>query len=1250
LTYAAVANGSIVGPTPQTVNYGTDGTLVTATPALGYHFVSWSDGVLTEARTDTNVTANISVTASFAINTYTLTYAAVANGSIVGPTPQTVNYGTDGTLVTATPALGYHFSGWSDLVSTPARTDLGVTANLSVTANFAIDTFTISGTVTVGATGLSGVTMSGLPGSPVTDSSGNYTATVNYGSSFTVTPTRVYYTFDPAWIPYTNVTADMPGQDYSASLITTSERQALIALYDSTNGNSWTNNSGWKTEPLYPDGFAMPGTEGTWFGVSLEGGTQNVIQLSLYSNNLTGTLPAALGNLTYLRYLYLQYNSIGGSIPTTLGNLANLLRLNLEKNQLSGSIPSSLGNLVNLQDLTLTYNLLTGSIPIELGNMTHLEYLIAYYNDLSGSIPAALGNLANLKGLSIGYNKLTGSIPEELGNLLNLRILYLEHNQLSGSIPGALGGAINLENIRFYSNELTGPIPSGLSTLTSLQQFDVNTNQLNGTIPTWFGSLPNLKVLYIQSNQFSGSIPVELGSVTGLEALNLSSNQLEGSIPAQLGNLVNLQTLQLQGNKLTGSIPASLVNLTNINPPYLNLGYNALYTSDAALVTFLNSKDPDWASTQTIAPSNVMATSLDNAVILVSWLPITYTGDSGYYKILVSQTATGPYTDSGQTTDKTAASAEVNGLTPGETYYFVVQAHTDAHANNLNIVESENSAEVWAVAWTQINVHMAGTISAGGSPLENVLMSGLPGSPVTNSSGVYDVIVGAGWSGTVTPTLANYAFSPVSTPYTNVTTNQTTNYTATLIPPTITVTSPNGGESWAAGSTHAITWTQTGLTGSVTIDLYRAGVYQRTLGTAAASAGTFSWVISATETAGTDYRILVWQSGVSDNSDANFGLVRKAKVDFNNDGQEDILWRRYGSGGYNAVWFLGNSGMAAQPLLMANTQMTAVTSASQLDRNVISSTTPTTLREMGVRENPENRMALINTQDMMGVENSRVGRVRMISDPREAGKTAGKSGVLRLPSEYSDARQIMLALKSPASADSEAKIAAASFLGDATLPAAPDLNWQIVGTGDFNQDGQVDILWRYYGPGGYNVVWFMNGTNWTGSAVLPAAPDLNWRIMGTGDFNKDGNIDILWRNIGPSGAVVIWYMNGTTWTGSAEVYDVTDSNWQIVATGDFNLDGDVDILWRYNGAGGYNVIWYMKGASWDGSEYLPSVTDLNWQIAGAGDYDGDGSIDLLWRYYGAGGYNTIWYLTGAAWTGGDYLLPAPDLNWKIVNR
>jgi hypothetical protein len=140
LTYTAGTNGSISGTMPQTVDYGADGTEVTATPDAHYHFVSWDDSTLTAARTDTTVTANHEYTATFAIDTYTLTYTAGANGSISGTSPQTINYGADGSAVTAVADSGYELSSWSDGSTDNPRTDTNVTANVSVTASFTATT------------------------------------------------------------------------------------------------------------------------------------------------------------------------------------------------------------------------------------------------------------------------------------------------------------------------------------------------------------------------------------------------------------------------------------------------------------------------------------------------------------------------------------------------------------------------------------------------------------------------------------------------------------------------------------------------------------------------------------------------------------------------------------------------------------------------------------------------------------------------------------------------------------------------------------------------------------------------------------------------------------------------------------------------------------------------------------------------------------------------------------------------------
>ena len=125
------------------MDYGASGTSVTATPNAGYHFVSWSDGYPTAARTDMNVMADVNATATFAINTYTLTYTAGANGSITGTTPQTVNYGADGAAVMAVADAGYHFVNWSDASTDNPRTDANVMADITVTANFALNATTV---------------------------------------------------------------------------------------------------------------------------------------------------------------------------------------------------------------------------------------------------------------------------------------------------------------------------------------------------------------------------------------------------------------------------------------------------------------------------------------------------------------------------------------------------------------------------------------------------------------------------------------------------------------------------------------------------------------------------------------------------------------------------------------------------------------------------------------------------------------------------------------------------------------------------------------------------------------------------------------------------------------------------------------------------------------------------------------------------------------------------------------------------
>ena len=143
LTYAAGTKGALTGETHQAVTHGGSGTAVTAIPQEHYHFVSWSDGSTANPRTDSNVIASLSVTASFAIDTFTLTYFAGEGGKLSGEALQIVNYGSSGVAVAAIAVEHYHFMSWSDGSIVNPRTDVDVNEDITVTASFELDTYVL---------------------------------------------------------------------------------------------------------------------------------------------------------------------------------------------------------------------------------------------------------------------------------------------------------------------------------------------------------------------------------------------------------------------------------------------------------------------------------------------------------------------------------------------------------------------------------------------------------------------------------------------------------------------------------------------------------------------------------------------------------------------------------------------------------------------------------------------------------------------------------------------------------------------------------------------------------------------------------------------------------------------------------------------------------------------------------------------------------------------------------------------------
>lgn len=250
-------------------------------------------------------------------------------------------------------------------------------------------------------------------------------------------------TSSPAPDSVAQILADVESLDCNdAADVPTPECQALVDLFESTNGAGWINNNNWLTSSNIDD----------WFGITVDEGHVSVI--SLYSNNLIGT------------------------ISETIGQLLNLRLLELAGNQLTGAIPESLGNLTYLEEACLTNNLITGPIPDTLDGMSSLLKLSFNDNWIEGEIPESLGNLTTLTKFSLGNNRLTGTIPDSLGQLVNVDRFEVYKNNLTGELPESLGNLTKMKELVIFETSLEGSIPLSYTNLTSVVLFDFRLTQL----------------------------------------------------------------------------------------------------------------------------------------------------------------------------------------------------------------------------------------------------------------------------------------------------------------------------------------------------------------------------------------------------------------------------------------------------------------------------------------------------------------------------------------------------------------------------------------------------------------------------------------------------------------------------------------------------------------------------------------------------------------------------------------------------
>ncbi|XP_073101357.1 receptor-like protein EIX1 [Elaeis guineensis] len=361
--------------------------------------------------------------------------------------------------------------------------------------------------------------------------------------------------------------------------------------------------------------------------------------LVLRSNRITGKIPRSIGNRCKLNMLDISDNSITGELVDTIESwskctenrpdgrrsLQGLTSLFVGYNNLSGTIPQTLSQLSALQRLDLASNSFTGHLTeAHFANLTRLDYLDLSYNSfqvsqhwvppfnassivmcschLGPKFPTWLRTQTNLRILSLCENNISDGFPTWFWDLKNIYVLNVSHNSMTGQLPTSMGGQqywyLDVSSNNFHgpipelntsyqgtvvlsNNSFSGPIPLSFAKAKYLELFILSHNHINGSIPQFLCNLSSLEVLDLSNNNLSGGIWLFFGRLASLEILDLSNNKLFGElqhfryIPPQkmidsqedskLGHSsdsmacpVNLQSLHLENNMLSGKFPSLL--------------------------------------------------------------------------------------------------------------------------------------------------------------------------------------------------------------------------------------------------------------------------------------------------------------------------------------------------------------------------------------------------------------------------------------------------------------------------------------------------------------------------------------------------------------------------------------------------------------------------------------------------------------------------------------------------------------------
>ncbi|CAJ1952752.1 unnamed protein product [Sphenostylis stenocarpa] len=310
-----------------------------------------------------------------------------------------------------------------------------------------------------------------------------------------------------------------------------------------------------------------------WFYSSFH----HLTSLNLRGNNLHGTIPDGLGNVTSLLRLDLSDNQLEGPIPTSLSNLCSLreiyfsyLKLNQQVNEILEILAPCISH--GLVVLEVQNSHLSRNLTNKIEKFKNIDTLDFSSNKIGGELPISLGKLSSLRSLSLFENQFSGNPFESLGLLSKLSYLHIDDNRFQGVVKQEyLANLTGLKNLYASGNNLTLKVGPNWHSTFQLQNLDMSSWQLGPNFPSWIQSQNKLNYIKMSNTGIVDSIPRWFWrTFSQASYLNFSNNHIHGELGTTLTNPISISHVDLSANNLGGKLP-SLSNVVG----WLDLSSNS---------------------------------------------------------------------------------------------------------------------------------------------------------------------------------------------------------------------------------------------------------------------------------------------------------------------------------------------------------------------------------------------------------------------------------------------------------------------------------------------------------------------------------------------------------------------------------------------------------------------------------------------------------------------------------------------------